>query len=192
MAYNLLSGLKGNVDNAAHIGGLVSGALFGYGAWFSLSEKDELEQGVKQLRNLALSAGVTILIILVVFNTADKKYQLLDQRMQRFARYEMQALNAGGYNFSPIISGSNNFQDSMLNLSMANWKSCERVLDSISRMDLPPAVISRNNMIVRYVVLRKEYLEITKEGLHKGSPDIDKLNEKNRQIEEQMNLLGNY
>ena len=30
IGYNLLGGMKGNIDNAAHIGGLISGVLIGY------------------------------------------------------------------------------------------------------------------------------------------------------------------
>ena len=69
VAYNLLGGMKSGIDNAAHIGGLVSGAFFGYGAWFSLREDDELEHDMKLLRNLVFSAGVTILAIVIVFHT---------------------------------------------------------------------------------------------------------------------------
>ena len=111
--------------------------------------------------------------------------------MNRFARYESAALNYSNYNFSPILSGTNDFQDSMINMSMANWKSCERILDSINQMDLPPSIKSRNNLIMKYVSLRKEYLEITKEGLHNGSMPIDKLNEKNSLIEAQINRIQN-
>jgi rhomboid protease GluP len=189
VVYNLMAGMHGNIDNAAHIGGLVAGILFGYGAWFSLREEDEMEQGMKLLRNLALSAGITFLAIVIVFKTADKKYLLFDQRMSRFARYELKAINSGNYNFSPIVSGNNDFQDSMINISMANWNSCEQILDSISHMDLPQPVKFRNNKVIRYVTLRKEYLELTRDGLHKGFMETGRLNEKNAMIEAQIDQI---
>jgi len=150
-----------------------------------------MEQGIKLLRNLALSAGITFLAIFIVFKMADKKYLLFDQRMNRFAAYELKAINAGNYNFSPIISGTNDFQDSMINMSMANWNSCYLILDSINHMDLPPAFKSRNNLIMKYVSLRKEVMEITKEGLHNGSVAYDKINEKNRLLEAQIKQIQN-
>jgi rhomboid protease GluP len=191
VVYNLMAGMHGNIDNAAHIGGLVAGILFGYGAWFSLREEDEMEEGIKLLRNLALSAGITFLAIFIVYKTADKKYLLFDQRMNRFARYEATAINYGNYNFTPILSGSNNFQDSMINMSIANWNSCDLILDSINQMDLPPAIKSRNNLIMKYVSLRKEVMAITKEGLHNGSVAYGKINEKNRLLEAQIKEIQN-
>jgi rhomboid protease GluP len=181
--------MKSGIDNAAHIGGLVAGVLFGYGAWFSLREEDELEQGIKLLRNLALSAAVTFLAIIIVFKVSDKKYRLFDQRMNRFARYESMAIEACNYNFTPILSGTNDFQDSMINMSMAYWKSCALILDSVNKMDLPPAIKLRNNLVIKYVSLRQEVLDLTKEGLHNGSMPADKINEKNRLIEVQIQKI---
>jgi hypothetical protein len=109
--------------------------------------------------------------------------------MNRFASYEMKAINAGNYNFTPIISGTNDFQDSMINISLANWRACDRILDSINHMDIPAPLKSRNNLIMKYVSLRKEVMEITKEGLHKGIMPADQLNEKLMLIEAQMNLI---
>ncbi len=186
VAYNLAAGIQGHTFNAAMIGGLAAGILFGYCAISSLREEDELEQGVKLLRNLALSTGITILAILIVYKTVDKKYLLLDERMKRFYRYEMNAINLGNYNFSPIISGTNDFQDSLINMSLANWRRCDRILDSINHMDLPPALKSRNNLIMRYVSLRKEILELTKDGLQKGYIPQNKLDEKMVLLQAQM------
>jgi rhomboid protease GluP len=189
VAYNLLAGMKGGIDNAAHIGGLVAGAFFGYGALFSLREEEELDRDLKLLRNLVFSVCITILAIVIVFHTVDKKYLLFNERMNRFARYESVALGYSNFNFTPILSGTNDFQDSMINMSMANWKSCERILDSINHMDLQPEVKSRNNLIMKYVSLRKEALEITREGLHNGIVARDKLEEKNRLIEAQIEQI---
>ena len=41
VGYNLLNGVKGNIDNAAHIGGLLSGMLIGYAYFPGLKKGDE-------------------------------------------------------------------------------------------------------------------------------------------------------
>ncbi|WP_413669728.1 rhomboid family intramembrane serine protease [Mucilaginibacter sp. Mucisp86] len=52
VGYNLLAGLSGGIDNAAHIGGLLSGLLFGYALYPSLKQKArqaEAEQETVQM-----------------------------------------------------------------------------------------------------------------------------------------------
>ena len=49
--YNLLNGLKGGIDNAAHIGGLISGLIIGFAFLPSL----------KQSQNQALQYGTIAL-----------------------------------------------------------------------------------------------------------------------------------
>jgi membrane associated rhomboid family serine protease len=52
VGYNLLMGLSGGIDNAAHIGGLLSGLLFGYALYPSLKQKarqEEAEQETQQM-----------------------------------------------------------------------------------------------------------------------------------------------
>lgn len=59
IVYSLLMGLQGNTDNAAHIGGLVSGMIIGY---FYINGLKKPQTPVKQMVIIALMAAATIAI----------------------------------------------------------------------------------------------------------------------------------
>jgi len=187
VAYNLLNGMKGNIDNAAHIGGLLSGMLLGYGAYFSLREKDKFEHDMKMIKNLAFSAVMSILLIVIIFNVLEKKYTLLDNRMKRFATKEINALS--------IYRLNKNIDTSIINKQLIygfeNWHECELILDSIDKMDLPIHLRVRNDKFKKYVGLRKEAYTIIKDGIRKDSLDKKLLDLKNSEIEKVINEIKN-
>lgn len=58
---NLLYGLQGNTDNAAHIGGLLSGIAIGYIYYPGIAKKDTMKKQL--LTTMAIAAGVFILVL---------------------------------------------------------------------------------------------------------------------------------
>lgn len=60
VVYNLLAGLQGNTDNAAHIGGLLSGILIGYAYYPGISKKNGIKSQL--LLTCALAAGTLLLV----------------------------------------------------------------------------------------------------------------------------------
>jgi membrane associated rhomboid family serine protease len=59
VVYNLIAGLQGNTDNAAHIGGLLSGLLIGYAFFPGIAKKVNTR---KQLTTIALLTAATCLL----------------------------------------------------------------------------------------------------------------------------------
>jgi rhomboid protease GluP len=57
VVYNLVFGLKGNIDNAAHIGGLLGGLFIGYCYYFSLKKPKD-----KRLNAATISLSVIVLV----------------------------------------------------------------------------------------------------------------------------------
>ncbi len=80
VVFNLLYGLKGGIDNAAHIGGLLSGIIIGYGFMLALRRE-------KADRSIPLLVPALILITILVAgfyvdqhkNTSDDRNQILNE-----------------------------------------------------------------------------------------------------------------
>ena len=60
VVFNLMMGLQGNTDNAAHIGGLLSGVLIGYVYYQGIAARASL--GRQVLTSVLLAAGVALII----------------------------------------------------------------------------------------------------------------------------------
>jgi membrane associated rhomboid family serine protease len=66
VVFNLIFGMKAGVDNAAHVGGLVSGVIIGF-VYYPLLKKNET--GIKSRVALAAIAGITVLSAWMYLNS---------------------------------------------------------------------------------------------------------------------------
>ncbi len=129
VGYNLLYGLKGGIDNAAHIGGLLSGILIGFSIVPSLSKP------LLKFRNniLFLVSILGLFIFSVSFIVTDPntvgKYNNL---MEDFAKYEEKALTF--YSISPY-SGDAVYMEVITKDGIPNWKRCKSVINKIKSIE---------------------------------------------------------
>ena len=89
VGYNLMYGMKGGIDNAAHIGGLVSGIIIGYSFYPGLTKSEN--------RKLEFALPAILIIALLVFSSWEYRRIPNDmieyQRgMKKFAWMERKAL----------------------------------------------------------------------------------------------------
>src|SRR5690606_37604971 len=89
VGYNLLFGLQGGIDNAAHLGGLISGLVIGYA----------FVPGLKQPDNRKLTVGVVAGLTAVVLVASAWVYHVLpndigvyDAKIEEFSALEQEAL----------------------------------------------------------------------------------------------------
>jgi rhomboid protease GluP len=67
VVFNLMMGLQGNTDNAAHIGGLLSGLLIGYAYYPGIARKQTLPKQIMVTAVIAVVVGIIAAIRIATF-----------------------------------------------------------------------------------------------------------------------------
>lgn len=152
--YNLLSGLRGGVDNAAHIGGLLSGMLVGYMFYPSLKYPS------KSLLSYASMAGIALVttgIVLLALRYTSDPIGEYDRRMEDFYARQTAALRI--YNM-PEGTSNAKILVSIRDTGLVYWKENLKLVKELDQLDLPESVRSQNKKMMEYSELRVKSYEL--------------------------------
>jgi rhomboid protease GluP len=171
VVYNLMNGMNGAVDNAAHIGGLVSGLLCGYAFIPVLRRPD-----AKALSGIISSVLVILIAIatFVCYTQLPNDYATFQKKMDVFMENQKQGLA-----FIKLEKASD--ADILKNLkeqSLPAWKRNVSLLDEMEKLKVPEAMQERNLKLYRYCKLRIELDELLIKGLenntHEYQADVER------------------
>lgn len=178
VGYNILNGLKPNsgIDNAAHIGGLISGLIIGYAFVPSL----------KQFENKAIKfstiGALTIALLIssfTVYKALPNDIGQYEKEMERFVSMESMALEV--YNL-PEGTPNEKILSEIKDRGLYYWNENIKLIDSFKELDLPLPIRARNSKLKEYCELRvKSYELIYKaigEDTDKYQNQIDEYNQK--------------
>ncbi|MDP9041369.1 MAG: rhomboid family intramembrane serine protease [Bacteroidota bacterium] len=148
VGYNLLNGMKGGIDNAAHIGGLVSGIIIGYSFY----------PGLTLTQDRKLNFGLPALLILALFSFASWEYRKTsndvvqyEQKMKSFASMELQALEV--YKL-PATTPKEQILSQIKDRSLYYWEEDKKLVTELDKLDLPAELHKRNKKLIKYCELR--------------------------------------
>jgi len=165
VGYNILNGLKPNsgIDNAAHIGGLLSGFIIGYAFIPSL----------KQFENKAIKFSTIAALTIALLVSSFTVYQSLpndigkyDEKMKEFVSMESMALEV--YNL-PEGTPNEKILSEIKDRGLYYWNENIKLIDSFKDLDLPLPIRTRNSKLKEYCELRIKSYELIYKAINEGT-----------------------
>jgi rhomboid protease GluP len=189
IGYNLIYGMKEGIDNAAHIGGLVSGFVVGYMFLLSLRKSDNA--GLKYGSILAAVALTLVGVFTMPKDITGQQQAQQDmakayeQAIAEFVALEAEAIQAID---SPAATSEGVI--AQLNKGVDNWKKSELIIAALDSFDMPDQAAMTLNRLARYASLRTEQYELMVKKLQQETEVYDaKLLELNKSIEAEVRAL---
>ncbi len=181
--YNLFYGFSHKeVDNSAHIGGLLGGLLIGYIYYFSFKEPSS-----KKNRSVSALVAAGTLIIAALFLTRSKDDNLkFEEKYNAFILLQNEAQG-------PLQDAANT-SDSVLEtklreISLPDWKKAQRVMDSTAAFKLSPAYARKRELTGRYASLRIEHIELIIKAIDESAANPSKYTKQIDEVVKKMEHL---
>ena len=154
VVYNLIAGLRGGVDNAAHIGGLVSGMLMGYAFYPKLQYPEKSILGMASIAGILLAtAGISLIAVQFVSDPIGE----YDRRMEEFYTRQTAALKI--YNL-PENTPTEKILVSIKDSGLVNWKENLKLVKELDHLNLPEVIRGQNKKLIEYCELRIKSYEL--------------------------------
>jgi len=186
VGYNLVYGMRGGIDNAAHIGGLVGGIFIGYVFVPGLRKPDLVNL---KWTTIVLSAMV-IFATCIIVNLAkpvSNDVGIYSTKIQQFVPLEAKAINAIAN--SGTISNEK-WAYEIKNNGIPNWDAIITLVTDLDTLKLPEALHHRNKMLIEYCNFRIKAYEFTyQDAVENTSRYHDSIVFYNHQITSLMNFL---
>ncbi|MCB0476951.1 MAG: rhomboid family intramembrane serine protease [Crocinitomicaceae bacterium] len=177
--YNLINGVKGGIDNAAHIGGLLAGFIIGLILIPALNKKEDSTLLKKSLLGSSLLVLALSFWMYSTIQVGDiAKY---DEAISQFIRLEEEALSV--YRL-PASATNEMYLTEIEKVGLPKWKECLEISANIEKMNLPDALKARNEILKKYVLLRIEVYELMYRAIDEDSEAYtDQIERKNQEMD---------
>lgn len=177
---NLALGMRGGIDSAGHIGGLVSGILIGYIFYFALKRRTILSSALASI----LSVGVSVTLGWLLLSSLKNDVPTFEQKMEIVAQNEKRSEII--YSLPQTLPKSE-VESRIKKDGIESWKQNTVILKEIQTLDLPAHVQERVSKLVRYSQLQERNFELI---LKAYSEETDKYNSEREKIESELKKIN--
>jgi rhomboid protease GluP len=184
--YNLVYGsFKSGIDNAAHIGGLVSGVLIGYAYLPALRKPNDKKLNSITIAGTLLIAGAISVFAYMSMSKNDRVVYY--KRIQEFYKLEEKALaplkDAESESDGQLLAGLNN--------GIRYWDNGITILNDLDRLKLSEKVHHKNKLLIRYCRLRIQSYQLMNEAIRNNTNANARAQQNiNQQIKQLINELS--
>ncbi len=160
VGFNIFIGITGQgIDNAAHIGGLLTGLLIGYAFYPSLAQPEWKK--LKYDGITYVSVGFIIFSVIMLYNIPNN-LDTYERAMKKFASFESMAMEIY---YMPKNSTEEDLIHEIDTRSIYYWEKCLYIAQQIDKMELPYGMRAKNQKIKAYCKLRMESMEVLRNAL---------------------------
>jgi rhomboid protease GluP len=177
IGYNLLFGFaRAGIDNAAHIGGLISGFLIG------LAYAPSLKRGRQSMAVSGIIGVVVVIVLLALPRIIPNKYREFREALQRYGVNEKKGLwMFQGKMPAFILSQDTAAYASRLQTEGIDlWKENVSILSSLT--DMPDALQERVDLLKKYSEIRLRECEILKRTINDFTTRDKEISELEKEI----------
>jgi rhomboid protease GluP len=199
VVFNLFYGLKGGIDNAAHIGGLLSGFVFGYLYAFGIKKE---RTGSKAVWQVPVLVAVTVLVAFSYLNSNKQPASIRTATQneidaagyadnKKFAAVMEEVYKMDTQAIGPMLDTTltdAELKEKLLNTSRPKWEQFKAKLLAAKNYDVSPAMKLKTDKLLEYVDLRNKEINILVQMVDGGDSEtlIRELNE----VRNGLNRLG--
>jgi rhomboid protease GluP len=179
-----VGGVNSHVDNAAHLGGLISGLLIGYIFYYALRD---VEHPSKNYISVAISVLLTTALTFFLCTHLRGDMRKYMEAMNRLQHLEAEAMHV--YQLPP--EDHDKIMITLRTTSIPDWKQCLKILDSCKTFHLPNDIKKRSELIEDYCELRLQFFQLYEKSLEEKSDSYhSEMDRCNQQIEEKLKALN--
>ena len=187
---SLLYGLTDGIDNAAHVGGLVSGFLIGYLYYPSLIKPNH--QWLKGFTIVFVSALFLASSYFVVINFKSDE-NIWFKQFGVIAQLDTEASDATDSLY--VLENTNNKEllDNLQNVGIVNWNECIKILNELESLKLSNEAFDINKLLLTYSNLKIQSCELMIKAINEDTDayisEIEIINTKIQGVVDKMNKI---
>lgn len=187
VGYNIFNGLsaKSGIDNAAHIGGLLSGLAIGYALIPSLKKANDTKL---KFISIGLITIIVIVSAIFVYKKVPNDLGIYDKKIKEFSTYEAKALE--------VYKLPQNTPTEVLLLNINEkgihyWNQNLKILNSLDSLKLPFQIRNKNRKLKQYCELRLKSFELLYKAVSENTNQYQgEIDNYYKQIEAKLNEIN--